>query len=483
VGACMVGLLFLLTACCSFTHSKQVSAPDPASIKFKKVVVVIQDEAGKPIEGATIVPTGFRVKGRHGADAYGWNKKLFGEPENAVTDREGKVFVKYPVEGIPEEKEYTGKLIFKVAHPEYAAQFIQSYSVDSQENPIQLTRGIHLTVSGYFGSEHQPVTELVPSLNEKLPPDEWIQGTNHTFSFHKMSPGGHLLQLMGRLPSGEVVYSEGLAFDAENGKDYHFDLEMKPGIRLEGRLDDQVPRPVKNGRVVISVRSKVFPAWNNYHAVDDLLKKYPDAYPWKSYRLIAEDGTFVFESVPPGGLDVVAHGDGFVSQSGGDFSQWNESELKLTKVPGFALPQAFSLEAPTTKIEVLTELPATLELTAKTKSGKPVEGATVCLNPNVVRMNGIFGSLRKSSEEPYRQMVPLPDVKYSATTDSNGVAIIRNIPATARGMEVFHPQYQVPLQEPKGWRDRHIRMAFASGTTNKYELILEPKGKDFIGGN
>jgi hypothetical protein len=48
-------------------------------------------------------------------------------------------------------------------------------------------------------------------------------------------------------------------------------------------------------------------------------------------------------------------------------------------------------------------------------------------------------------------------------------------------MEVVHPQFQVPLQEPNGWRDRHIRTSFSPGTTNKYELTLEPKGKAFIG--
>ena len=254
---------------------------------------------------------------------------------------------------------------------------------------------------------------------------------------------------------------------------------MKPGIRLEGRIDDQVPRPVKNGRVLISVRPKEFPAWNNYADVDDIMKKYPNVYPWKSYRPITEEGTFVFESVPPGGLDVVVHGDGFVSQNGGDFSQKNNG--KLEKVPGFALPQAFSLVAPTTTIEVLTESSATLELTAKTKSGKPVEGATVYVNPNVVRMGGIFGDMRTSSEEPFRNLPTLPDVPYFATTDKDGVAVIRNIPATDRGMEVQDANYQVPLQETNGWRDRHIRTSYSPGATNRYELILEPKGADFIG--
>jgi len=343
-----------------------------------------------------------------------------------------------------------------------------------------LTRGIHLEVLGYFGSVPQPVTELVLNLNEEMiHPEDWITNDNGVFAFHKLSPGGHIIQLMGRLPSGEIVYSDSFAFTAETGKEYNFSMEMKPGIRLEGRIDDKVPRPIKNGRVLISVRPKEFPAWNNYADVDDILKKYPNFYPWKSYRPIAEDGTFMFESIPPGGLDVIVHGDGFVSKSGGDFLQRNGS--KLVKVRGFALPQAFPLVAPTTKIVVATEPTATLELTAKTKWGKPVEGATVYLNPNVVRMGGILGDMRQSSEEPYRKLPPLPNVPYFATTDKDGVAVILNIPATDRGMQVEDADYQIPLQDPKGWRDRYIHMTFSPGMTNKFDLTLEPKGADFIG--
>ena len=477
----LVGLLFLLAAGCGFSNSSPDTSTTPAKVKFKEVAVVVQDDDGKPIKGATVSPEGFRVKGIHGADAYGWNKKLWGPPVAAVTDQNGEAMVKYPVMGIPEEKELTGALFFSVTHPEYATVRVQTYYVDRLEKPIQLTRGIHLEVSAYFGGNHQPVADLVPNLNEEglIHTNDWQKLDNGALAFHKMSPGGHILQLMGRLPSGEIVYSEDLAFTAEKGKDYNYAVEMKPGIRLEGRLDDNVPRPVKNGRVLISVRAKEFPAWNNYADIDDTLKKYPNVYPWKSYRPIAEDGTFVFESIPPGGLDVIVHCDGFISQNGGDFSQRNGS--KLEKVPGFALPQPFSLVAPTTKIEVVTEPTATLEVTAKTKAGKPVKGATIYVNPNVVRMGGIFGDIRQSSEEPYRNLPPLPDVPYFATTDKDGVAVIRNIPATDRGMEVYDTQYQIPLQEPKGWRDRNIRTTFSPGMTNKFNLTLEPKGADFIG--
>jgi hypothetical protein len=254
---------------------------------------------------------------------------------------------------------------------------------------------------------------------------------------------------------------------------------MKPGIRLEGRLDDNVPRPVKNGRVLISVRPEGYPAWTNFANADDIWKKYPNVTFWRSCRPIAEDGTFVFESIPPGGLDVIVHGDGFVSQNGGDLMELQNN--KLTKVQGFVLPQAFSLVAPTTKIVVVTEPTATLEVTAKTKAGKPVEGTTVCVNPNGLRIGGIFGDMRSSSEEPFRTMAPLPNVPYFATTDTNGFALIRNVPASDTGMDAYHPQYQVPLRELKGWRSRHIHVTFSPGETNHYNLTLEPKGTDFIG--
>jgi len=265
--------------------------------------------------------------------------------------------------------------------------------VDSPEQPIRLTRGIHLKVSGYVGSDHQPVPELAPILNEEeIHAQDWQETNGHAYSYNQMSSGGHLLQLMGRLASGQIVYSEVQEFTAEKGKDYAFDLEMKPGIRLEGRLDDNTLRPVTNGRVLINVRPRQFPAWTNWNQVDTAFKKFPNFPGWESYRPIAPDGTFVFESVPPGGLDVIVHGDGFASKDGGPFAH------------NFGVPQAFSLEAPITQIEVATEPTATLVFTAKTKGGKPVAGASVSLNPNVIRIGGIFGNMRRSSEEPFNKL-------------------------------------------------------------------------------
>jgi beta-lactamase regulating signal transducer with metallopeptidase domain len=466
----LLALLFAITAGYEFSKTARAEAEPAAPVQFKQFLVVVQDEDGKPIEGATIRPDGFRVKGIHAADAYGWNKKLFGEPTNSITDKDGKAYVNYPVMGIPEEKELTKVIVFSVSHPGFTTVRPQEYSVDSPEEPIRLARGIHLEVSGYFGSDHQPVTELVPQINqEMMSSKDWQKKDNGVFAADKLSAGGHLLQLMGRLPSGEIVYSDTVTFDAQKGQTYTFNLEMKPGIRIEGRVDDRVPRPVTNGRVIIAVRPPQFPAWTNYEEINSVFKYYDDAVFWKSYRPIAEDGTFVFESVPPGGLDVTAIGDGFVSKNGGEY------------VKNFAVPQAFPLVAPLTKIEVATEPTATLELTTKTSDGSPIEGASVYLNPNVIRIGGIFGMLHKSSEEPFRTMTPLTNMPFQAKTDENGVAVIRNVPAITHGMNIDHPQFQVPLQDPDGWRGRHVQVEFVAGQTNHIELTLEPKGASYIG--
>jgi hypothetical protein len=307
-----------MTASCQFS---KVDPSDPRTaipIAFKKMLVVVEDEAGNPIEGAAILPDGFRVQGPHSADAYSWIPERFGLPEKATTDREGKAYVKYPVIGIPEEKLLTGKLIFTVNHPDFFRVRPQEYSVDGTERPIRLVRGVSLKVSGYFGSDHQPVPELAPNLSQEgIHPEDWQKEENGIYAFHQLSPGGHLLQLMGRLPSGEIVYSESFDFTAEKGKQYNFALEMKPGIRLEGRLDNRVPRPVRNGRVLIEVRPKQIPASLIPEDFDDQREKYGYVSCWHSYRPIAEDGSFVFESVPPGEVDVIVHGDGFVSKSVG----------------------------------------------------------------------------------------------------------------------------------------------------------------------
>jgi hypothetical protein len=334
-----------------------------------------------------------------------------------------------------------------------------------------MVRGITLVVSGFYGADHLLVTNLVPNLSDAgVSAKDWLMQPDGSWACHKISPGGHLIQLMGRRPSGEIVYSEPALITAEPGKASQLTLELRPGIRLEGRLDDAVPRPVKNGQVMISIRPPEYPAMNVIDDFYDLDAKNGGRSFWHSYRPINADGTFVFESIPPGEADVVVVGDAFATKSEGQL--YNRVAGVLKESPGLTIPQSFPLAAPVTQITVKTELTATLEFTATTKKGKPLDDIWV----------GMYGWAKGSSEAPFREIAPLPDLAYSGKTGPDGTVIIRNIPAEAeRGLDVNSDHYQVPLQDKKGWRDRWVRLRFEPGVTNKVEIAMEPKGADYIG--
>lgn len=478
-GFALVALLFILATGCQISQNPPPSANTPTNTKFKKVLVVVQDQDGKPVAGATLLPTGFRVKGIHSPDAYGWRANDSGPAEKAVTDNDGKAWLKYPVMGIPEEKELTGEIIFKLSHPGFTPVFNQGYSVDTPEPPIQLAQAAHMKISGYFGADRQPVTDVIAVIK----PDDETNSENGTLLYHQLSSGSHLIQLMGRLPSGEIVYSDATPFTAAAGQPDKLELEMKPGIRLEGRIDNTVPRPVQNGRVMVSMRPPQYPVSDvieDFYAADDKYGGYNARQFWHSYRPINADGTFVFESVPPGEADVVVLGDGFASQTTGQLHNRIHGMLS-TNGPTMVIPQAFPLTAPATQIEIQTEPTATLEFTARTKSGQPIAGVWVGMYPSAFRMWGPFGWNKNSSEEPFRQIPQLSNLDFSGKTDGNGRLVMSNLPAETRGFEVDDPNYQVPLQDPKGWRDRHVRATFAPGETNVMNMVMEPKGSDYIG--
>lgn len=479
-GFALVAMLFLVATGCELSKTNPPAAMAPVAAEFKKVLIVVQDEAGQPIAGATIKPHGFRVKGVRAVDAHGWNPKQFGPPEIVTTDDQGRAWLKYPVVAIPEEKLLTGQLTFIVSHPDFCPELNQGFPVDGTGQSIRLVRGIVLEVSGHYGKERQPVAELVPNLGQDVANfEDWHTNENGGYAFHQMTPGGHLLQLMGRLASGEIVFSDAVEFTAAPGQTNHFDLEMNPGIRIEGRVDNNVPRPVKSGRVLIAVRPRQIPAFLVPEDWSAMWQRFGYFNFWRTYRPIAEDGTFVFESVPPGEVDVIVQGDGFVSKSIGKVQ--NRINGQLVGGPKIGIPQPFPLKAPLTKIEVITEPTATLELIAKTKWGSPIEGATVYLNPNVLRIGGIFGEPRPSSEKPFRTLAPLPKLDYSATTDSLGKVVIKNIPPEDRGLEITHPQYVIPLEEPHGLPNRRVHTDFSPGLTNVINVTMQPVGKDFIG--
>gem|GEM_PF-636817 len=418
--------------------------------KFKEVVVTVQSEDGKPIEGALLQADGLRVQGDT-ASHYGWPTHI--TPRSmASTDAQGHASLRYPVHiyFTPGERLITEQLSFTVTHSDFVSQRPTNYRLDGKAPPVRLIKPAILEVSGYFGPQRTPILNLKPQLGREMSLS-WDSTPSGVFTTRRLPPGDHLIQLHGLSPNGELIHADPVTFSAKVGRSQSFNLELKPGIRLEGKIEASIPRPIQNGRVIISVRPPQFPAHLDADRLHDEHQRFGEGVSfWTSHRRIEPDGSFVFESLPPGEVDVVIVADGYVSKNGGQARNRNG-------IVSFGVPQSFALNRPTTQIEVLAEPTATVEVLVTSSSAKPLPGVQVSVNPNLIRMQtGLFGFTRPSDEAPFIPVNLLPNPSYSATTDVNGRARLQNLPAFTQDLEIYHADYESPdLQKARSAHAKH----------------------------
>ena len=456
----LIAAMVLLTTHLEFSEAKA----EVRAVEYKDASIMVLNEHGKPLPNSRVSLEGIRVKGRSG---YFPNRAVQTDEsiQEYISDSLGKALIKYPINPIPSLNFKTERLMIRVEHAKYCTLLVTNLPL-SGGKPIQLVKGIPLQVSGHVGDVTRRVAKLAPHISESPYPlkmKDWESDNHGVYSYAQLSPGRHMLQIMGRFPSGELGYSEVVAFNAEPGKAYNFDLEMKAGARLEGRLDANVPRPVKNGRVVVEVRPKEFPALLDPKAWSELRKKYPNFQYYTCFRPIAEDGTFTFESLPPGEIDLMAHGEGFVSKNGlkpGERLPDNPSAdgRHFTLL----VPQTFPVTMPVTTVEVLTEQTAALELIAKTKDGSPLCGVSAFVLPWAIRMQMTpFHTTIYNDDEPFLSLTLPPALIQFGSTEPNGRTTANNIPSSCDSLFVNHTgcepvssngsvPYQIPLKLTPG---------------------------------
>jgi hypothetical protein len=244
-------------------------------------------------------------------------------------------------------------------------------------------------------------------------------------------------------------------------------VELKPGSSVRGRLDQTVPRPIHDGRVVANV-------WPKNEAVSSSPPQ------WHAWTNIQSDGSFEIHSLPDGDLELVAIGNGFVSTNGpGKFH--------------FHYPQKYSLEGSDLDVVLGVEPTACLEVTVLNDQGKPLPDAHVSTWPNIrygewaatvigedcYNTTDLLQSAGKE-EWPSKQWLNRP-ARFMATTDLSGLAIIRNIPSEADVFTVEHQRFVLPAADTGfGQKRRQSAMALRPGQTNQVTVRLEPAAQSPI---
>lgn len=477
IWVCLVLLLLALIVHLCLTK------PTPVAI------IRVVDAGGKPIAGAVIKPDGLRPKKNGGH--YGWSETLEPKPQPIATDARGIAPVPYPAFVV--ERLETGEISFSVDHPDFCperpfrtvdaapprnAKLLEKLQhfgnvllrrVRARPEPVVLKRGAIVQVSGYIGSRDGFVTNLfadVAGFWFASSTSAWRDISAAVRECRRIPEGNRTLRLAHAAADGSIYFSEIESFTAVAGATNRFELELKRGSRLFGRLDDAVPRPITNGRIVLEVIPPGF-------------QKRGDRLHWHAWTMPAPDGSFSFDSLPPGVVEIVALCDGFVSHN------------PPSSRRGLRVPQAFTNPPPDQPVVIAMEPTATLEVTALGERGQPLPGARAWLWPNViwadwgttVLVSDLYNSadfLRPNPPDLKKLLEQRSRVVFEAVTDSNGVALLRNLPVETDAFMVSHADFELPVRMDSGEPTRARSVRLTPGETNHETVTLQKRGTEFI---
>lgn len=428
--------------------SDAAAAAAPVRAKVDKtardwVQLLIQDRFGAAIASADVKMVGLRTRREPGSH-HSWPD----EPSVGRSDAQGKVRLWHPLWVNSDDE--TGSLTFLVTHPEYVARTVDQFEIGPElrePRVVVLERGAFVIVSGWIDSPSEVITAIEPHLTweVRLAKDAWLRVRDGRLSTANIPPGEHALYLSYAHPERGVFFSDVTRFTLGDAEQKELHLQLHAPRKLEGRIEDEVPRPVRNGLVQLNLQIGSGPS-----------------SPVRALRTfdapIREDGTFTFANLPPGDGQIIALCDGWASErvdsseSGAAASStpaenepdakeaWRRRDMRF--VPAKLDPAEFAAEG---RVFVLAMEPtSSLKATLKRADGTPAAGVKLSCWPNV-RWSSGFSSV-------------FLDHEWSATSDARGRIEIANMPWGSVWC---------------GVEDRALALALVDGERSR-QLQLEP---------
>lgn len=448
----------------------------------------VVDPAGSPVSGASILVDGLRTKeGPYGSGHYFWSAtNQNGTPKPAVvSDAEGYAVVEYP--RFVFERIETGQISFLVQHPNFVPdrpfrvvssvppfgapwkewwEFVESRlrhrELLARTEPVVLQPGAILELSVSPASAGPKDTPLFAQTYASWAANSnaWTRPRPGFAVTRQLPPGKQGVRAVRYDTEGIAWFSELIPLTGVAGQTQALVVDLKRGRTVRGTLDSSVPRPVTNGRVVVHV-------WP--------FGEKPDTSPpqWHTWSPIQSDGSFVFNALPPGDLEIVALCQGFISTNGPGTSSMR-------------YPQKHRLETNDLSIIVGMEPTARLEVRVTDAKGNPVPNAQVVTWPNVrygewsatIFASDLYDTgdylLSRSARSKGWWNSRVAD--FEGVSDQAGWAVLSNLPATVGELSVNHERFALPATgTPGSGQAREASVTLVAGKTNRLVLVLEPR--------
>lgn len=414
---CTCAIFIVCTLAFGFLSSNSKAiGQEPTKDKKDEVVkkrqrVAVVSEDGKPIANAKIQPFGLNR-------SYFWPIREMGEAGSLKTDDQGIVELEYPemIGG----KVRTTSIDCMVSHPEFVGAVARIPVRVDEDSKVTLKNGVRVRIAP-VDEDGKPVTAPISALlSGDTPPDSWIRDASGSIETKSIPVGNHQLLIVLPMPDGKTRFSEILSFHFDD-KDLVDgvlidDVELTQGVRVFGRLPDDIPRPIKNGWVQIV--QFPLPLQGAANAGLEMLH-------WAERAPIDKDGNFEFPSLPASGrIQLIALCDGWVSPGENVFTKGT-----TVQVTGSDLE---------VDLEMMPTMDAHLEIVDE--NDQPIENAEIYFSPNQLwadwgsqilgeqmsTLNGIEIQLKLIDES--KQIKFRRAETYSGKTDAQGKCSILNLP-------------------------------------------------------
>ncbi|TWT78005.1 hypothetical protein Pla123a_18050 [Posidoniimonas polymericola] len=462
----------LLAAFLTFEIAAPLSAHEAEKVEnpLQTARVRVVDSLGEPIANVTVAPWAIRSEDGHGS----WRKDGLGqsEPPTVTTDADGRAEFQYPMYASPSRQVACQAITCRVEHPGYADTVYNDVPVPQVGEPttIEMLEGAKVGVKP-LGEDMAPFADGVYAMWSD---DSYGRGREQvvwegdTLSLPRIQSGEELIRLVRIDQHAATHFSPPLPFVLTEGQVVDLVWALRPAVSVRGVLSDNVPRPVKNGRVSATVIAKA-PGdnWENLH--------------WTDWAAVAEDGTFELSGLPAGEpLQIIALCDGYIAASGEPPAFVDEQQRQPTSVQ---MPQVFDLP-PEGQGEITLEMEpsGTCEFTVQDAKGQPVVGIGVVCWPNVKWWDSgsqmYCDSLIRSVDwvaAPAADYTELPngveqyENRYRDETDAQGRAVLANIPVGA---------FRFRIAEARGVAHQYQDLqgqADAAAEGGKQSVTLKPK--------
>ncbi len=419
------------------------------------ISVIVDDKASDRVEGVQLTQHGLRSVLDPGT-GYGWGTKEHGEPVTVTTDKLGRAEIAYPKWVSRAGASLTSAVSVVAEHPDYCTQWnvdcpVPQKGVVARLPHITLKRGGRLRIKAFREGETTPLTDFQALISGQWFPGQWQTEGDARLS-PVIEPGPRVFRIIDRTDPERLQFSNALEFTSTAGQTTGIDVALSPGMSVRGRLDPSIPRPVKNGFVVVTIHDEPIAVTGTNI----------DGVQWQTWTNVAENGEFEFASLPPSSeVRLLAWCDGFVSKMP-DVSTL-PAIVRATAQSTISRPQFLAVE-PDAKYEIGMEPGAQCEVTVVTSSGKPVEGIEVGFSPNVIYGRGstMFGWAGRSELPPKTNNQTVGDVlrepsnqwdsrlndpnflraKFGGVTNAHGKVVVTGLPGRGPSdVEIHHEQW------------------------------------------